>query len=326
MTSPEGSSAGDGLSGVGRAGLALLTSWMSDRYFRTFRPAREDPEPFDAALRQRERRIGVSVAELWDPPGLPPAAAAMEGLLSSDVSAGAYGEEGGAYVVWVPPGAELPVGEPARSQLRLLLARSLAGLPAGERREVRVPVTCQLAKVDDQGSYVSVAGGLSPLWTHLSEEVPGAFHLDSRALHRLPEQEAERAILISRVRDRAQLLAAGEVSAVPLHDYWLLSRLPADEPPGVTLVAAPPPFSPVDGSLTRRLLRRAVARAASQRAGREVDLAVLLVIAPIGHMEEELVTTALRGMSPQGYSSLDLIALVGDGQVRQVLQPRSLPW
>lgn len=326
MTSPGGSSPGGDLSGAGRAGLALLRAWMGERYFRTFRPAREDPAPFDAVLRQRERRIGLSVAELWDPPGPPAAAAAMEGLLSSDVSAGAYGEEGGAYVVWVPPGAELPDGEPARSQLRLLLARGLSGLPAGGRREVRVPVTCQLAKVDDQGSYVSVAGGLSPLWTQLSEGVPGAFHLDSRALHRLPEEEAESAILISLVRDRAQLLAAGEVSAVSLHDYWLLSRLPSDEPAGVTLVSAPPSFSPVDGSLTRRLLRRAVARAASQRAGREVDLGVLLVITAIGHIEEELVTAALRGMSPQGYSSLDLIALVGDGQVRQVLQPRSLPW
>lgn len=304
----------------------MLATWMSERYFRTFRPAAEAPLPFDAILRQRERRIGVSVAELWDPAGLPDAAAAMEGLLASDVSAGAYGEERAAYVVWIPPGTELPDGEPHRSQLRLLLARGLAGLPAGERREVRVPVTCQLAKVDDQGSYVSVAGGLSPLWTHLSEGAPGAFHLDSRALRRLPEEEAESAILISRVRDRAQLLATGEVSALPLHDYWLLSRLPADEPAGVTLVAAPAPFSPLDGSLTRRLFRRAVARAASQRAGREVDLAALLVIAPIGHIEEELVTAALRGMSPQAYSALDLIVLVGDGQVRQVLQPRSLPW
>ncbi len=304
----------------------MLAAWMSERYFRTFRPGSEDPAPFDAMLRQRERQIGVSVAALWEPPGLSPAAEAMQTLLSSDVSAGAYGEEGAAYVVWTPPGAELPDGEPALSQLRLLLARGFAGLAPGERREVRVPVSLQLAKVDKQGAYVSVAGGMSPLWTQLSEGVSGAFHLDSRSLLRLPEQEAEQAILISRVRDRAQLLEVGEVSTVPLHDYWLLSRLPGTEPAGVTLVAAPPRFSPLDGALTRRLFRRAVARAASQAAGREVDLSVLLVITAIGHIEEELVTAALRGMRPQAYSSLGLIALIGDGHVRQVLQPRSLPW
>ena len=326
MRSPPDAASGSELTRVEHAGLAMLTAWMSERYYRTFRPGAGEPSPFDATLQQRERTVGVSVAVLCDPPGLPPGAEAMEGLLSADAAAAVPAEGGGAYVVWVPPGAELPDGEPARSQLRLLLARGLTGLAPGERREVRIPVTLQLAKVDEQGSYVSVAGGMSPLWTHLSEGVSGAFHLDSRPLRRLPEQEAEQAILISRVRDRAELLAAGEVSAVPLHDYWLLSRLPGDAPIGVTLVGAPPRFWPLDGSLVRRLFRRAVARAVSQRAEREVDLAVLLVITAIGHMEEELVTAALRGMSPATYGSLDLIALVGDGQVRQVLQPRSLPW
>ena len=226
----------------------------------------------------------------------------------------------------MPPGAELPDGEPSRSELRLLLARGLGGLAPGERREVRVPVTLQIAKIEDRGAYVSVAGGMSPLWTQMSEGIAGAFHLDSRPIHRLPEQEAEQAILISRVRDRAELLNAGEVSPVALHDYWLLSRLPDEAPAGVTLIAAPPAFSPLDGALTRRLFRRAVTRAADQRAQGSCDLAVLLVVTALAHMEEELVTGALRGMSPATYGSLDLIALAADGQVRQVLQPRSLPW
>ena len=38
------------------------------------------------------------------------------------------------------------------------------------------------------------------------------------------------------------------------------------------------------------------------------------------------VTAGLRGMNPALYGGIDLIALVADGQVRQVLQPRSLPW
>lgn len=31
-------------------------------------------------------------------------------------------------------------------------------------------------------------------------------------------------------------------------------------------------------------------------------------------------------MNPASYGAIDLIALVADGSVRQVLQPRSLPW
>jgi hypothetical protein len=314
------------LSGAEHAALTMLAAWMGERYFRTFRARLEDAAPFDATLAQRQRSVGVSVATLWDPPGRAPGAEELEELLTADVQADRSTGGGGAYAVWVPPGAVLPDGEPARSALRLLLARGLGGLAPGERRELRIPVTLQLAKIEDEGAYVSVAGGMSALWTQMSEGLSGAFHLDSRALHRLPEQEAEQAILISRVRDRAELLNAGEVSPVALHDYWLLSRLPDEDPAGVTLVAAPPAFSPLDGSLTRRLFRRAVTRAADQRAQGSCDLAVLLVVTTLAHIEEELVTGALRGMSPATYGSLDLIALAADGQVRQVLQPRSLPW
>ena len=303
-----------------RAALAMAASWMGARYYRTFRLAEDASGDFDALITQRERRIGVTIATLWDPEGAPEHHE-FEDLLTADLE-----EEEGGYAVWLPPGAGIPDDEPARSELRILLANGLKGLDPEARREVRIPVTLQLAKIQADGAYVSVAGGLSSAWTTISEGIEGAYHLDSRPLHRLPEEPAELDIIGSRVRDRAELLAAGEVSAVPLHDYWLLSRLPGDAPTGVTLVGAPPRFSPLDGSLTRRLFRRAVARAVSQRAEREVDLAVLLVITAIGHMEEELVTAALRGMSPATYGSLDLIALVGDGQVRQVLQPRSLPW
>ncbi len=308
-----------------RGALAMLAAWMGERYFRTFRPSPGDAAPFDAALAQRQRTVGVSIDTLWDPPGRAPGAEELEALLTADVQADAEAG-GGAYAVWVPPGVDLPDGEPARSELRLLLGRSLGGLAPGERREVRVPVTAQLAKIEDAGAYVSVAGGMSELWTQMSEGIGGAFHLDSRPIHRLPEQEAEQAILISRVRDRAEMLNAGELSPVALHDYWLLSRLPDEAPAGATLVAAPPAFSPLDGSLTRRLFRRAVTRAADQRARGSCDLAVLLVVTALAHVEQELVTAALRGMSPAIYGSLDLIALAADGQVRQVLQPRSLPW
>src|SRR5690606_38260432 len=145
--------------------------------------------------------------------------------------------------------------EPAASNLRVTLAKGLAGLEPGERREVRLPVTLQLAKIQADGQYVSVSGVLSKEWTRISEGVQGAFHLDARALHRLPDESAETDIIVSRVRDRAALLNPEEVTDVEVHDYWTVSRLPktsgTDVAGGVTLVAAPTSFDPLDGTMAR---------------------------------------------------------------------------
>lgn len=300
----------------------MLATWMSERYFRTFRVAPDDARgPFDAVLTQREHRVGVTVGVLWDE-GVLPGRDSLEQLVSSDFEASAPG----AYALWVPPRAELPAQEPAASELRELVVRALTGLAAGERREVRVPALLRLAKVDAAGAYVSVAGGLAPEWTSLSEGAPGAFHLDSRAIHRLSEEEAEREILLAHVRDKAALLETGEFTTIEASDTWLVSRLPGAEPAGLTIFGAPVEFDSADGAAVRRLLRKHVTRAEEQRFSGTCDLSALLVIGSFAHMADERVTAALRGMNPAAYGGLDLMALVADGQVRQVLQPRSLPW
>jgi len=307
-----------------RALLSMLAAWMSERYFRTFRVAEREGEGegFDAVLTQRERRVGVTVGALWEDADAVPGVPGFGEELAADL--GAAADAG--YAIWVPPGAELPVEEPRRSQLRLALARGLAGLEPGERLEVRLPVTLKLAKIQDDGAYVSVSGALSREWTRISEGVSGAFHLDARALHRLPSEPAEVDIVVSRVRDRAALLHAGELTDVQVHDYWTVSMLPADAPPGVAVIAAPPGVDPEDGTVVRRQFRRHVTRAVEQRRGGRSDLAVLVLVAALGHIEEELATAALRGMNPAAYGALDLIALAADGRMRQVLQPRALPW
>jgi hypothetical protein len=76
----------------------------------------------------------------------------------------------------------------------------------------------------------------------------------------------------------------------------------------------------------RRRLRSNIKRAVEQGQAGECDLAVLVLVGSVAHMEDEMATAALKGMNPALYASLDLIALVADGRVRQVLQPRSLPW
>jgi hypothetical protein len=127
------------------------------------------------------------------------------------------------------------------------------------------------------------------------------------------------------------MLRPEELVPIDLHDHWLVSRLHDAAPPGVTVMAAPPDLDPLDGTPVRRVFRRHITRAVEQRnaarsAEQGPDLAVLVIVAALAHMKDELVTASLRGMNPATYGALDLIVLVADGQVRQVLQPRSLPW
>ena len=305
--------------------LTMLAGWMGERYFRTFRPRLDEPTAFDALLGRRDARIGVTCGLLWED-GAPPGAEALEEQLSADLE-----ETPGAYVLWLPPGAELPDAEPRQSELRLIVGRAFAGLAPAQRRELRLPVTLALAKVEAEGSYVSVSGPLAAEWTTLSEGIDGAFHLDARALRRLPEERAELDIVLTRIRDRAGLLAPEEITPVEVHDYWLVSRLPADEPAGATVFGAAPNFNPIEGAVVRRVLRAQLRRAGEQRAaaaaaGEQIEMTALVLGAPHGHIEDELATAALRGMSPAVYGGVDLVVLVADGSVRQVLQPRSLPW
>ncbi len=308
------------------AALELVASWMGERYFRTFRLDDAAVEHFDALITQRERRIGVTVGLLWDEES-----EALEGteelaeLMATEVMEDRAIADAG-YVIWVPPGAELPRDEPAWSQFRVLLAGGLAGLAPGDRREVRLPVTLKLAKLQAEGQYVSVSGTLSSQWTTISDGVNGAYHLDARALHRLSSEQAEIDIVISRVRDRAALLDTEEVTNVAVHDYWRVSRLPEQSAIGVSVVAAAPTFDPTEGVTVRRQFRRDVKRAVEQRNAGDEDLTALVMVSPLAHLEDELLTSALRGMNPASYGALDLIVLVADGAVRQVLQPRTLPW
>ena len=305
--------------------LSMLAGWMGERFFRTFRPRLDEPTAFDALIGRREARIGVTLALLWgDDPA--PHAPQLESQLNADLEG-----DPGAYALWVPPGGELPDGEPGLSSLRLAAGRGFGGLEPAQRRELRLPVTLALAKVDAEGAYVSVTGPLAAEWTTLSEGIDGAYHLDARALRRMPEERAELDIVLTRIRDLAAVLNVEEVAPAEVHDYWLVSRLPLDEPRGATVFGASPAFDPLDGAVVRRELRRQLRRAdeqreAAQAAGEEVEMTAVLIGAPLAHIAEEIVTAALRGMSPTAYGGSDLIALVADGSVRQVLQPRSLPW
>jgi len=314
----------DALSRPERVALGMLAGWMGDRFFRTFRPSEEPADPFDAVLTQRDRRVGVTTGVLWegdDPPGI----TEFETLAGADLTA-SPATAAGAYALWIPPGGEMPAAEPRASEFRLLVTRGVNGLHPGERREIRIPIRLSMAQISAEGAYVSVVGGLASKWTLLSEGIEGAYHLDSREAKRLSGEPAEAEIVLARIRDRAALLEPGEVTSVDVHDYWVVSRVPGDQPPGLTVMGAPPAYDAGDGANVRRLFRRAIARATEQRKAGPCDLSALVLALPVAQMEEERVTAALRGMNPGTYAQIDLIAMVGDGQVRQVLQPRTLPW
>ena len=304
----------------------LLAAWMSERFYRTFRPIgiNDGTGGYDALLKQRERTVGVFVETLW-PVDARPELSEFETLLTQDIAADNLVEPGG-YGIWIPPKAEIPTDEPDYSELRLRLAQGLRALGNDERRELRIPKKVRLAKLENEGSYMSVTGGFSTEWLALSEGLTGAFHLDSSEIARLPKEEAELTTMKNQIRERAMVLEENELTEIDLFDHWTVSHLPSTVASGVSVIAPPVDIDPADGTPVRRDLRRALKRVNEAPVDIETDLKALVVVTATPHIEKELVTTALKGMSPTNYVQLDLIVVVADGELRQVLKPRKLPW
>ena len=304
----------------------LLAAWMSERFYRTFRPIGIDDGTggYDALLKQRERTVGVFVETLWSVDARPELSE-FETLLTQDIVADNLVEPGG-YGIWIPPKAGIPADEPDYSELRLRLAQGLRALGNDERRELRIPKKVRLAKLENEGSYMSVTGGFSTEWLALSDGLTGAFHLDSSEITRLPKEEAELTTMKNQIRERAMVLEENELTEIDLHDHWTVSHLPSTIESGVSVIAPPVDIDPADGTPVRRDLRRALKRVNEAPVNIEADLKALVVVTATSHLEKELVTMALKGMSPTNYVQLDLIVVVADGELRQVLKPRKLPW
>tara|TARA_B110001454_G_scaffold77610_1_gene75170 strand:- start:1148 stop:2095 length:948 start_codon:yes stop_codon:yes gene_type:complete len=309
--------------------LHLLAAWMSEKFYRTFRPSDRPAKNaeeigFDALITQRNRTIGVFIAELWTAPEHATITDQLGGLLTDDMVSDESIEEG-AYAVWVPPKVRLPSTEPYISELRLQLLKGMRGISTDERREIRIPRVVTLAKLENTGAYMSVTGGFSTEWLALSDGVQGSFHLDSHKISRLPKERAELESMMTQIRDRAMLLREGELTELDIFDHWTISHLPETLKSGVAVISPPPELDPHDGTPVRRDLRRLL-KQVQQSDMSTVDMKVLVVTTAVTHIDQELVTTAIKGMSPSMYGMLDLIVVVADGELRQVLQPRSLPW
>ncbi len=232
---------------------------------------------------------------------LPDAAAALDGL-----------------VLWTPPGAAIPAPDDQAALQRI--REAAAGLAPGDRAEVGFPVTLGIRKAGDEGSYLSVQGGLSPHWARFTNQVVGQFQLDSTALHRLPRDPDK----VTQLVDFLVLVAngirsAGNTTTAPAEDTWSLQRLPGVAGPRV--IAAAPAAEAEQGGPVRKTLR-AGTRAAIAALGRfPASVRLITYVGVFRAIQEETASIALRGLDPASFAHFDAACLVADAELRVLFGP-----
>src|SRR3990170_4798126 len=174
--------------------LELFLDWLAASHGSRFHP---DQRPFDgltARCTDGQRTLAVEVRPLLTAPEYEVWEAyrrKLEGEIAADLP--------GAFALWVPPGADLPGEGEAVDDFRERVRQVALALQPGERGSLCLPVQLRLRKTEDEGGLMSVVGGLSRYWAGMSERERGTFDLDASAVHRLPESEEERTLLVDRV-------------------------------------------------------------------------------------------------------------------------------
>jgi hypothetical protein len=223
--------------------------------------------------------------------------------------------------LWVPRGAEVPVSEPALSDLAVAI-ESAARLPDG-RLEVRRPVALRMRRTATQGSVVTVLGGLSAHWAQFTNKVPGTFQLNSSELHRLPSDPDERDALMQRIVRAAGQPDIDEGMAIPAEDAWTANEIDSDR---AYVLGIPGEETDESAAQLRRNIRVLLKQAGPPPSG--VDARALIVAGAASYAEDEKLSWSLKGMDPRTYGGFDIIAVVADGTVKPLLQPARgrLPW
>ncbi len=302
----------------------LFLAWLNERYQRAFAPTSLDGPVWyaeDASKPASGRIALVSEALCEAPPDWDARRAALEQRLDE--------ARPGSYLLWVPPGGRLPADEPDESEWVRRVVLGASKLASGRMGEVRLPAVLTLAKVRDEGGYASVSGGLSRLWTTITERVHGTFYVDSRALNRFTRNEAERGELFDQIAMLSQGIETGQAVEFEHEDAWSVQRLargPAATglTDGWAIAGCPDGFDPNDGASVRRLLRSRLAAAhEALGAGRDAVKAVVLIGA-YDYMEDENAGPSLRGFDPSVTAALDIVALVADTEVKPLLLSRGL--
>jgi hypothetical protein len=288
----------------------LFIHWLNHEYDRNFALANGGAPAIatygDTRLAIETRALlDASEAERWNA-----ARGGLEERLAQQVPA--------AIAVWLPLGARVPSEEPATSEFVDLVSKAAVKLGPRERGYVRLPIDLLLRKNTDSGGVVSVTGGLNQYWARFTDLVRGTYDLDSSRLHRLPESDEHLQSLIETIAERAGQMQAGDVVRIETFDAWTVQRVAGKS--GATIVGVPHDLSDDFSLDIRRNLRRVVADSGPRLRGADAGLRALVLLGYYGRVEQETVTTAMRGYDPSMYAGIDFVCLVVDGVVKPLIQ------
>ena len=302
------------------AALALFLGWFGSHYARS--TAISAVTASDAVL-----QASTSVGRRWDVRVTVLNTLAAEATLTWEAARSAIEQrldtDGRAIVLWAPRGADLPQGEPGVSQI--VAAVPEATKAEDGRLELRRPVTLFLRRTSDEGSVVTVVGGLQSSWARFTNRVPGSFQLQSSDLYRLTGSEEERDDLFDRIVLAAGQPEADESQAIPATDVWTANDLGTGRS---CVIGNPQPETDEQSATLRRTLRKLLREASAGLAEGKPEARALVVLGAATYAEDEKLSWALRGMDPTLYSGYDIIAVVADGVVKSLLEPErgSMPW
>jgi hypothetical protein len=289
----------------------LFIHWLNHEYERNF--ALADGERSPAVAAAGDTRLAIETRALLDASQngrWNAARAGLEERLAEQVPA--------AIVVWLPLGAKLPSEEPAASEFVDLFSKAAVKLGPRERGYVRLPIDLLLRKNTDSGGVVSVTGGLNHYWARFTDLVRGTYDLDSSRLHRLPESDEHLQSVIETIAERAGQMKTGEVARIETFDAWTVQRVAGKG--GATIVGVPHDLSDDFALDVRRNLRRLIADSGPRLREADAGLRALVLLGYYPRIEQETVTTAMRGYDPSMYAGIDFVCLVADGVVKPLIQ------
>ena len=301
--------------------VRLFLHWLNERYRRAFAPSRLDGPLFEATDPDAGR-LALYAIDLFE-------ASEDWQQRTQELSQRLDDTRPGSYLLWVPPGGELPQGEPDDSEFVRRVVLAASKLASGRSGEVRLPVRMALGKVRDEGGYASVTGGLGRHWTRIAEKLNGSFYLDSRGLKRFTTNEGERETLYEHIAMLSQGLKTGDITEFEHEDAWSLQRLPRGAAAtgmtdGWAITGSPTGFDPNDGSAVRRVLRRSLVQATETLAGIKGATKGLVLIGGYDYMTGENAGPSLRGFDPSLTAPFDMIGLVADAEVKPLRMSRGL--
>ena len=299
--------------------LELFLGWLAEAHGRQFQVEQRPFGELTARCSDGQRSMAVEVRSLLDP-SEQEVWQWYRHELEEEISKGLTG----AFALWLPPGADIPAGAEYAGGFVQQVRQAALALEPGQRGQLSLPVKLHLRKSSDQGSLMSVVGGLDPYWVSMSEPMRGSFDLDSTAIHRLTESEEERQELIGRICEEASHIERrGHWLAIDAADVWTIQRLQQGQ--GLIIVGAPPELTSDLGTGVRRNLRRILSDAGPRLASAGTDLTALVILGIYQYADAENVSTALRGFDPGFYTTIDFICLAADGWLKPITQPVTRP-